>query len=110
MVTIFHNPRCSKSRQTLGLLEERGVQAQVHLYLDEAVDADLLKKAYNQFGDAFLRKGEDDYKAHFKGKDLSVDEVVTLLQKYPKVMERPLVVNGDKLALGRPPESVEEIL
>lgn len=112
-VTIYHNPRCSKSRATLALLTERGVDADVIEYLKSPPGAIELTRILDMLGKApteFMRKGEDEYKQHFAGKGLTDAEAVALMVLHPKVIERPIVVNGDKAAIGRPPEAVLEIL
>jgi arsenate reductase len=111
MVTIYHNPRCSKSRQTLDLIEQAGKAPDVVLYLKDKPSTEILQKALEDIGrDKLLRTGEDVYKDHIKDKDLSDKDLISIIQEHPIVMERPLVINGDKMALGRPPESVKEIL
>ena len=110
MITIYHNPRCSKSRQTLQLLQEKGVDANVHLYLENPMPKDILAKAIDVLGESMIRKNEADYKEHIKPLGLEGIELVEAMLKHPKTIERPLVVNGQRLALGRPPESVLEIL
>jgi len=112
-VVIYHNPRCSKSRATLALIQEKGIEPEIIEYLDAApseseLDA-ILSKLDMQPAD-LMRTGEDEYKAHIKGKDLSRAEAITLMVKYPRMIERPVVVNGEKAAVGRPPESVLAIL
>jgi len=112
-VVIYHNPRCSKSRATLALIQEKGITPEIIEYLDAApseseLDA-ILTKLDMQPAD-LMRTGEDEYKAHIKGKDLSRAEAIALMVKYPRMIERPVVVNGDKAAVGRPPESVLDIL
>lgn len=114
MVTIYHNPRCSKSRQTLALLEERGLSPEVVLYLETPPDAATLKTLLAKLGISarqLLRKGEDDYKAlNLKDETLTDDDLITAMVAHPKLIERPIVVNGNKAALGRPPEQVLDIL
>ena len=114
MVEIYHNPRCSKSRQTLALLEERGGDIDIVLYLQtppSAADLQMLKK--NLDADSvrsFMRTKEATYKElNLDG----VDDEAVLIQAIvdnPILLERPIVVNGDKAAIGRPPEAVLEIL
>jgi len=111
--TIYHNPRCSKSRATLALLQEKGIEPEVIEYLktpptEAELDA-ILNKLDMEPAD-FMRTGEDEYKAHIKGNDLSRAEAIGLMVKYPRLIERPVVVNGEKAAVGRPPESVLAIL
>jgi len=112
-VVIYHNPRCSKSRATLALIQEKGIAPEIIEYLDAApsegeMDA-ILSKLGMEPAD-LMRTGEDEYKEHIKGKDLSRAEAIALMVKYPRMIERPVVVNGDKAAVGRPPESVLDIL
>ena len=110
-VTIYHNPRCTKSRQTLALLNDRDVQPQVIEYLDHPPDAAQLKSIVKKLGIApreLVRRKEF--------KELGVDEPATdadwlaLMADNPRIIERPIVVAGAKAALGRPPENVLEIL
>jgi len=114
MVTIYHNPRCSKSRQTLALLEEKGIDADVVLYLESPPDRTTLASLLKKLGKTpreLLRKGEDEYKANnLADASLSDDALIDAMVKHPRLIERPIVVNGDKAALGRPPESVLDIL
>ncbi len=112
-VTIYHNPRCSKSRQTLALLQEKGVDIEIIEYLKTPPTAEQLDHILTLLGmepAALMRKNEAEYREHFKGKSLSRNEAIALMVQYPKVIERPIVVNGDKAAIGRPPESVLAIL
>jgi len=114
MLTIYHNPRCSKSRDTLKLIEEAGVKPQVVLYLETPPSAGELKKLVKQLGISpreLLRKGEDEYKEHdLKNPALSDTQIIEFMAKYPKLIERPIVVKGDKAVLGRPPENVASLL
>ena len=114
MVSIYHNPRCSKSRQTLALLEERGIEPEMVLYLETPPDAKALKEVLQKLGISarqLLRKGEDAYKENNLADDsLSEDQLIDAMVANPKLIERPIVINGDKAALGRPPEQVLDIL
>ena len=114
MVTIYHNPRCSKSRQTLQLIEEKGIDPEVVLYLEETPDAATLKSLLAKLGlkpRELMRRKEVEYKDNnLDDAGLSDDELVAAMVKYPKLIERPIVVNGNKAALGRPPENVLDIL
>ena len=112
-VVIYHNPRCSKSRQALTLLEQEGIQPEIVEYLNTPPTAEQLDSILTALGkepEELLRKGEDEYKEHFKGKKLTRSETIALMVKFPKVIERPIVVNGNKAALGRPPEDVLAVL
>ncbi len=114
MVTIYHNPRCSKSRQTLALIEEKGVTPEIVLYLEDIPTADTLKALVKKLGISarqLLRKGEDAYKEqNLKDDSLSDAQLLDAMAKFPKLIERPIVVKGDKAVLGRPPENVLELL
>ena len=114
MISIFHNPRCSKSRQTLQLLQEKGIEPEIILYLETPPDKATLQTLLTKLGFTareLLRKGEADYKDNqLKNPELSDDQLVDFMLQYPKLIERPIVINGKKAAVGRPPESVLEIL
>lgn len=113
-VTIFHNPRCSKSRQTLSILEEKGVSPEVVLYLETPPDADQLKVILGKLGinaRDLLRKGEQEFKDNnLKDPSLTEAQLIKVMCEFPKLIERPIVINGEKARIGRPPESVIEIL
>ncbi|MAZ87020.1 MAG: arsenate reductase (glutaredoxin) [Cellvibrionaceae bacterium] len=114
MVTIYHNPRCSKSRQTLALIEEKGVTPEIVLYLENTPTADTLKALVKKLGISarqLLRKGEDAYKEqNLKDDSLSDAQLIDAMAKFPKLIERPIVVKGDQAVLGRPHENVLELL
>ena len=113
-VTIYHNPRCSKSRETLKLLEEKGVTPTVIEYLKTPPTAAELGDILAKLGMAprdLMRRKEAEYKANGLDDDsLKVDELVEAMVKTPKLIERPIVLANGKAALGRPPESVLKIL
>lgn len=110
---IYHNPRCSKSRNSLDIIRKKGVDVTVVEYLKTTPTKselkDLLKKLNIPAKD-LVRKGEQAYKDNFKGKELSEDEWIDAMIDYPKLIERPIIVNGDKAVIGRPPEKVLEII
>tara|TARA_R110000868_G_scaffold218576_2_gene469130 strand:- start:61827 stop:62162 length:336 start_codon:yes stop_codon:yes gene_type:complete len=110
MITLYHNPRCSKSRQTFNLLEEQGMQVDVKLYLERPMEKEILAKALQTLGDSIIRKNESDYKEFILGKNLEGDALVEAMIAHPKTIERPLVINGEKMALGRPIENVIKII
>ena len=114
MLTIYHNPRCSKSRQTLSLLQDRGLEPQIVLYLETPPSAETLAQLLKQLGlDArqLLRRGEQHYKdQNLADASLSEQQLIAAMAEYPKLIERPIVVNGHRAAIGRPPEAVLEIL
>ncbi len=113
-VTIYHNPRCSKSRQTLALLTDRGLTPNVVEYLNDAPSQDELRDVLAKMGKRprdIIRRGEAVYKElGLADTDLSDDALITAMAGHPILIERPIVVNGDKAAIGRPPEAVLEIL
>ena len=109
-VSIYHNPRCSKSRQTLQLLEQKGVSPEIVLYLETPPSADDINALLKKLGISarqLLRRGEDAYKENdLKNTALSDAELVAAMVPHPKLIERPIVVKGSKAVLGRPPENV----
>ena len=111
---IYHNPRCSKSRQTLALLEENGIEPEIILYLEDTPSAAELKAVIRKLGISardLLRKGEDDYKEKdLKNPDLSEDELIAAMIESPRLIERPIVIKGSKAVLGRPPENVLDLI
>ena len=112
-VTILHNPRCSKSRQTLALVEEQGAELTVREYLKEPLSADELRQLIAALGVTpidLVRTKEDEFKLAGLTKESSADALIDAMVEYPKLMERPVVINGDKARIGRPPEQVLEIL
>lgn len=114
MVTIFHNPRCSKSRQTVELLERQGIKPKIVEYLKEPPSAAELKAILKKLGMRprdLLRQGETRYaELGLRDRDLSDEALIALMVENPILIERPIVVNGSKAAVGRPPEKVLEIL
>ncbi len=113
-VQMYHNPRCSKSRQTLALLEEKGIDPEIILYLETPPTPsqlrDVLKKLDVPAHD-ILRTGEKLYKQlELNDKSLPEDALLTAMNAHPSLIERPIVINGDKAKVGRPPEAVLEII
>jgi arsenate reductase len=111
---IYHNPRCSKSRQTLALIEEKGLTPTIIRYLESPPDtaeiSDLLMKL-GISARALLRKGEQDYKdQNLKNTQLSEAELIDAMATHPKLIERPIVVKNNKAILGRPPENVLDLI
>ncbi|EOC0121566.1 arsenate reductase (glutaredoxin) [Cronobacter sakazakii] len=114
-VTIYHNPRCSKSRDTLSLLTERGIEPDVVLYLETPPDAATIKTLLNQLGFSeareLMRTKEDLYKTlNLADPSLSEEVLIQAMVDNPKLIERPIVISHGKARLGRPPEQVLEIL
>jgi arsenate reductase len=112
--TIYHNPRCSKSRQTLALLEEHEIVAEVVEYLENTPSEAELKSLVKKLGIGarqLLRKGEDAYKQNnLKDESFSDEQLIAAMHKFPKLIERPIVVKGDRAVLGRPPENVLDLI
>lgn len=111
--TIYHNPKCSKSRATLELLRERGADAVVVEYLKTPPTAAELTALVAKLGispEQLVRKGEDIYKQHYAGKTLSPEDWIAAMVRHPILIERPIVVVGGRAVLGRPPENVERLL
>lgn len=112
-MVIFHNPRCKKSRDTLALIKEAGEEPEIVEYLKETPSKEQLRTALHKLGMSaaeIVRKGEKEYKENFKGKELSEEEWLEAFQQHPKLIERPIVIKGDKAVIGRPPENVQELL
>ena len=110
---IYHNPRCSKSRDSFNLLTESGLDFETIEYLKNPPTREELKTLLAQLGmpaEALIRKGEADYKEHFKGKNLTEDQWIDAMIAYPKLIERPIVVKGNKAVVGRPIEQVIALL
>lgn len=113
-IIIYHNPRCSKSRQTLALLTERDINPEIVLYLDNAPSQKELTDILTKLGMSareLIRKGEDQYKElNLNNTELSEEQLINAMANHPKLIERPIVVNADKAIIGRPPENVLEIV
>tara|TARA_R110002095_G_scaffold101086_1_gene88849 strand:- start:2943 stop:3287 length:345 start_codon:yes stop_codon:yes gene_type:complete len=114
MIKIYHNPRCGKSRQTLALLEEAGIEPEVIEYLKTpptAEELDSLLQKLKLAPQDLMRKGEDIYRElKLAERELSRQEAIAILVEYPKLIERPIVVKGRQAVLGRPPENVNALL
>lgn len=110
---IYHNPRCRKSRETLALIEKAGKTADVIPYLDQVPSKKELKdilKLLKIPASELIRKSESIFKSEFKGKIMTENQWIDAMVKYPKLIERPIVVKGKKAIIGRPPENVNELL
>jgi arsenate reductase len=113
MIKIYHNPRCSKSRQGLALLEESGKEFEVIKYLDSPLSETALTSLIDMLDIApmeLVRKGEAIWKENYEGKELSDTDVVAAMSQHPKLIERPIVVLGKKAVIGRPLENIEKLL
>ncbi len=113
MIKIYHNNRCSKSRQGLQILENSGKDFEVVKYLENIPSKDELKAVISLLNIApldLVRKNEAIWKENYKGKELNDDEIITAMVENPKLIERPIVISGNKAIIGRPPESILEII
>lgn len=113
MITIWHNPRCSKSRQTLALLQERCSDISIRTYLDDAPSQDDLRAALATLGVGaieIMRTNEAIFKELGLSQDDSDDRLIAAMAAHPILIERPIVFAHDRAALGRPPEAVLKIL
>ncbi|MFQ3787398.1 arsenate reductase (glutaredoxin) [Halomonas sp. A29] len=112
-ITLYHNPRCSKSRQALALLEEHGVEVTVRRYLDEPLSEEELRDLMSRLdadGEALVRTQEAEWQ-EFEDIDLQdQEEVIRAIVSYPKLMERPIADDGKRAVIGRPPEDVLALL
>ncbi|MDG2505982.1 MAG: arsenate reductase (glutaredoxin) [Crocinitomicaceae bacterium] len=112
-VAIYHNNRCSKSRQALTLLEQENVDVNVIEYLKEPLSEDSLTElliSLNMRPIDLMRKGEQDYKDYVKGTNLEDGALIKLMVQYPKLIERPILVSKDRAIIARPPELVHEFV
>lgn len=111
---IYHNPRCSKSRQTLELLNDKGIETEVVEYLNTPPDAAALEKILKGLGmepRELMRKGQDEYKAlGLDDENLSRDALINAMIENPILIERPIVITDKGIAIGRPIENVKKIL
>ena len=113
MVSIYHNPRCSKSRQGLALLEESGKEFEIIKYLENLLSIEKLEDIITKLDINpidLVRKNEAIWKSDYKGKTLSDREIIEAMVANPKLIERPIVINGTKAVVGRPPETILNII
>ena len=113
MIKIYHNPRCRKSREGLAFLQEKGHTFEEVRYLDTPFTKDELTVVVEKLGISpieLVRKTEAIWKENFKGKELSDAEIIEAMVENPKLIERPIVVHGNKAVVARPAEKIDEIL
>jgi arsenate reductase len=113
MITIYHNPRCSKSRETLDLLKEGKEELNIIEYLQTPPTAEELKKVISKLGipaEELVRKGEVLYKEKYKGKKMSDAQWIKILSENPTLIERPIVVKGKQAIIGRPPANIYKLM
>jgi|MEHZ01.6.fsa_nt_MEHZ011614757.1_20 arsenate reductase len=114
MISIYHNPRCSKSRQALALLEKKGLAVDILMYLEKPPTVKVLRDLLKKLGipaRQLLRTNEDIYREEkLSDKEKTESQLIDAMARHPKLIQRPIVVNGDKAVIGRPPEQVLEII
>ncbi|MFC6859670.1 arsenate reductase (glutaredoxin) [Zunongwangia atlantica] len=113
MITIYHNTRCTKSRQGLEIVENSGKEFQVRQYLKEPLSEEELKALLtklNMTAIQLVRKNEKIWKENFKDKDLSENELVRIMVENPKLIERPIVENETEAVVGRPPQDINKVI
>ena len=113
MITVYHNPRCGKSREALAYLDQKKVEYQVVKYMEEPLTPnDLLElvDALDMEAEEVVRKTEPAYKEHFKSLEMTEEEWILAMIEYPKLMQRPLISNGVKAVIGRPAENIDKVL
>ncbi len=113
MIKIYHNPRCRKSREALDLVQNKVGDVEIIEYLKTPPSFDELQQVINQLGikpDELIRKNEAIFKEKFKGQTFSDTEWIQIMVDHPKLIERPIVINGSKAMVGRPPEKVLDIV
>lgn len=113
MIKIYHNPRCSKSRLGLAALEASGKEFEIIKYLEDELSSKTLGYIISKLGIKpidLVRKNEAIWKSDYKGKTLTDQELIEAMVKHPKLIERPIVINGDKAVIGRPTEAILEII
>ena len=113
MIKIYHNPRCSKSRQGLKILENSKQKFLTILYLENILKESELKKIIDLLKISpieLVRKNEKIWKENYKGKELSDREIIKAMIENPKLIERPIVINNNKATIGRPPENILSII
>ena len=112
-VVIYHNARCSKSRSACEIVAGRGIEAHIVEYLKTPPSRDELRAVLQKLGmkaSELVRRGEEECKQHYAGRTLTEDEWLDALIEHPILIERPIVVRGDRAVVGRPPEKVLELL
>ncbi|WP_405605282.1 arsenate reductase (glutaredoxin) [Polaribacter sp. Asnod1-A03] len=113
MIKIYHNPRCSKSRQGVAFLENTGKEFEIVKYLDVIPTEKDLSEIIKKLGSTpiqLVRKNEKIWKENYKGKELSDSEIVTAMIENPKLIERPIIINNNKAVIGRPTENIDSII
>jgi arsenate reductase (glutaredoxin) len=109
---IYHNPRCSKSREALALLQQRGIEPKIIEYLKTPPAKEELREIIKKLAikpEALLRKGEEVFKQYFAGRDFSDAECITAMVEFPVLIGRPIIIRGDRAVVGRSLERINEL-
>jgi len=113
-IIIYHNPRCSKSRAALKLLKEKNQDPEIFLYLQEILSQSKIRNLIKKLNipvREILRKGEEEYKRNnLNDENISDEELINFMIKFPKIIERPIIIKEDKAVIGRPPENILKLL
>lgn len=113
MITIYHNPRCSKSRQTLELLQSKGIEPEIILYLKNPLNQSTIRSLLTKLDISareLIRASEPEFKDNFGQRELTENACIQAMIDYPKLMQRPIVEAGERAVLGRPPENVLDLI
>ena len=114
MITLWHNPRCSKSRQALTLLEEAGAEVTVRRYLEDAPTEEEIRAVHAALGPlpviGMMRSGEKAFKEEGLSKDSADEALIAAMVRHPILIERPIAIRGGKAVIGRPPEAVKGLI
>ena len=113
MITIYHNPRCSKSREGLEKVKNSGKEYKIREYLKEELSKEELTRLIKKLDinpEALIRKNESIWKENYKGKDLNKDQLIKALLENPKLIERPIIENEEKAVIGRPASNINHVL
>lgn len=111
--TVFHNPRCAKSRDALAYLDEKKIEYSVVNYLNTPLTFEELNTvidALDVSAESLIRKNEAEWKTHFADKELEEDELIFAMIEYPKLMQRPIVSNGEHAVIARPASEIDRLL
>lgn len=113
MIEVYHNPGCSKSRAALQYLESKNQTFTIFKYLDENLSENQIQAILNKTGlkpIEIVRTNDEVWKENYKGKELTDEQIISAIVENPQLLERPIVINGDKAVLARPTERIEDIL
>jgi len=112
-IEVYHNPRCRKSREALAYLRDRNIEPEIIEYLKAIPSAEELKKVLARLDlpvEKLIRKEERIFKERFKGKNFTTEEWIEIMREYPKLIQRPIIMNRKKAVIGRPAENIDQII